>query len=167
VTAVDTVDRNIGLQGANAGIVTRFGGFIVDLVTIVVTFALAGQVVEWVLSTMRGRQFSFSNDRVESIVLLVAWVLLYCIYPLAVAGRTFGMAVVGIRVTRADGTDLNGWHAALRTIVFPLSFLVFGIGFLMILVTRDRRALHDFVAGSAVVYGWNARAARLRFLAKR
>ena len=37
----------------------------------------------------------------------------------------------------------------------------------MILVNRQRRALHDLIAGTAVVYSWNARAARLRFLAKR
>jgi AcrR family transcriptional regulator len=49
--------------------------------------------------------------------------------------------------------------------VFPLSFLLFGLGFLGILVQREHRALHDLIAGSAVVYAWDARAARLRFLA--
>jgi hypothetical protein len=50
--------------------------------------------------------------------------------------------------------------------VFPLSFLLFGLGFLGILVQRERRALHDLIAGTAVVYSWDARAARLRFLAR-
>ena len=54
----------------------------------------------------------------------------------------------------------------IRVIAFPLSFLLFGFGFLLILLKRDRRALHDLIAGSAVVYSWNARAARLRFLGK-
>jgi uncharacterized RDD family membrane protein YckC len=53
-----------------------------------------------------------------------------------------------------------------RVLVTPLSFLVFFAGFWLILFRRDRRALHDLIAGSAVVYGWDARAARLRFLAK-
>jgi uncharacterized RDD family membrane protein YckC len=77
------------------------------------------------------------------------------------------MAAVGVRVVRKDGGDVNGWHAVLRVIVFPLSFLVFGLGFLMIVVSRRQRALHDFIAGTEVVYSWNARAARLRFLSKR
>jgi uncharacterized RDD family membrane protein YckC len=51
--------------------------------------------------------------------------------------------------------------------VYPLSLLFFGFGSLLILFRRDRRALHDLIAGSAVVYAWDARAARLRFLAKR
>ena len=45
-------------------------------------------------------------------------------------------------------------------LVFPLSFLVLCLGFIMILLGRERRALHDVIAGTAVVYGWDARAAR-------
>ncbi len=30
----------------------------------------------------------------------------------------------------------------------------------------ERRALHDVIAGTAVVYPWDARAQRLRFLAR-
>jgi hypothetical protein len=52
----------------------------------------------------------------------------------------------------------------LRTLAFPLSFLLFGLGFTGILFQRNRRALHDMIAGTAVVYAWHARAARLRYL---
>ena len=52
----------------------------------------------------------------------------------------------------------------IRTLAFPLSFLLLGLGFTGILFQRDRRALHDMIAGTAVVYYWEARAARLRFL---
>ena len=166
MTSTGAIDRDIGLQGEHAGIVTRFGGFVVDLVTVTVLFALGGQVFEWLFSTLRGDQFHFSDERLDSAVLLVAWAFIYSAYPLAVAGRTFGMAVVGIRATRTDGSELGGWHAVLRVLAFPLSFLFFGVGFLMIPLNRDRRALHDLIAGTVVVYAWNARAARLRFLAK-
>jgi uncharacterized RDD family membrane protein YckC len=166
VTSSGTIDRDIGLQGEHAGIVTRFGGFVVDLVTVTVLFALAGQVFEWLFSTLRGHQFNLADESFDSAILLVVWAFFYCAYPLAVAGRTFGMAVVGTRATRTDGSELGGWHAVLRVLAFPLSFLLFGVGFLMILVNRDRRALHDLIAGTVVVYSWNARAARLRFLAK-
>jgi uncharacterized RDD family membrane protein YckC len=75
------------------------------------------------------------------------------------------MAVLGVQVVRADGYVLDPWRGALRALAFPLSFLFLGLGFLGILVQRERRALHDLIAGSAVVYAWDARAARLRFLA--
>jgi hypothetical protein len=34
-------------------------------------------------------------------------------------------------------------------------------------VVLNRRALHDLVAGTVVVYAWDARAARMRYLARR
>jgi len=71
-----------------------------------------------------------------------------------------------VRVLRADGTAIDPWRGVVRALVFPLSFLLFGLGFLGILVQREHRALHDLIAGTAVVYSWDARAARLRFLAR-
>ncbi len=47
-----------------------------------------------------------------------------------------------------------------------LARLDLGLGFLGILFGRVRRALHDSIAGTAVVYTWDARAARLRSLAR-
>jgi uncharacterized RDD family membrane protein YckC len=76
------------------------------------------------------------------------------------------MAVLGVRVVRADGAIADPWRGVVRAIVFPLSFLFLGLGFLGILVQREHRALHDLIAGTAVVYAWDARAARLRFLAR-
>ena len=155
------------MQGSYAGFVSRFGGFLIDIVTIAVLFALGGHVIDYLVSALRGPSFSFTTDApaLSGLALLI-WAFVYCAYPLAVSGRTFGMAVVGLRAVRKDGTALGGWHAVVRVIAFPLSFVLFGFGFLLILLKRDRRALHDLIAGSAVVYSWNARAARLRFLGK-
>ena len=58
-------------------------------------------------------------------------------------------------------------QAILRTLGLAVTLLTLGIGFLGIVYQRERRALDDFIAGTAVVYDWDARAARLRFLAKR
>jgi hypothetical protein len=38
-----------------------------------------------------------------------------------------------------------------------------GTGFTGILLGDRRRALNDVIAGTAVIYSWDARAARLRF----
>ena len=65
--------------------------------------------------------------------MLIVWAFIYCAYPLAVSGRTFGMAVVGLRAVRKDGSELGGWHAVVRVLAFPLSFVLFGFGFLLIL----------------------------------
>ena len=76
------------------------------------------------------------------------------------------MAVMGIRVVQSDGGLLRPRRAFVRTVTFPLSFIVFGLGLLGIIADRRHRAWHDRFADTAVVYAWDARVARLRFLAK-
>jgi uncharacterized RDD family membrane protein YckC len=165
--SVQRPDRDINLQGTYAGIVSRLAGCSIDLFMIAALFALAGHVVDYVVTVVRGESFMLRDAPIVSAILLAAWTVFYSAYPLAVAGRTLGMATVGLRAVRRDGRDLDGRRAVVRVLVFPLSFLLFGFGFLLILLNRDRRALHDLIAGTAVVYAWDARAARLRFLARR
>ena len=77
------------------------------------------------------------------------------------------MAVVGIRVVGRDGGELTARRGVVRAMAFPLSFLLFGLGFVGIVVGRERRALHDVIAHTTVVYDWDARSARLRLLTRR
>jgi len=160
-------DRDVGLQGHYAGGVTRLTAFVFDIVTVLVLFTLAGAVVEFIVSVVVGHRVHLSEASVAADVALALWWFVYCAYPLAASGRTFGMAVVGLRVVRADGSSYDARHAILRVLVFPLSIVFVVIAFLPLVLRRDRRALHDLIANSAVVYGWDARAARLRFLATR
>jgi uncharacterized RDD family membrane protein YckC len=74
---------------------------------------------------------------------------------------------VGLRAVAKDVRSLTTRQAIIRVLVTPLSFLLFFVGFWLALFRRDRRALHDLIAGTAVVYAWDARAAHLRFLARR
>lgn len=62
------------------------------------------------------------------------------------------MALLGLRVVRPDGTKASVTSAAVRALTFPLSVALFGLGFLGILFHTQRRALHDLIAGTAVVY---------------
>ena len=159
-------DRDVGLQGHYAGIVTRTAAFLLDALTVLVLFALAGQVVEFLVSSLRGDPFVLRDHPTLSVVALVGWAFFYLAYSLSVGGRTFGMGLVGVRVVRGDGREVDGKHAVLRVLALPFSFLLFGFGLLLILLRYDRRALHDLVADTAVVYAWDAYAARLRFLAR-
>jgi uncharacterized RDD family membrane protein YckC len=156
-----------GLEGHYAGIVTRLAGFVIDVVMIGVLFALGGLAIEYVASVMLRDSVEFSDATILPPVALGVWAFLYFAHPLAVSGRTLGMAVVGVRVVRADGSELGTRRAVVRVLALPLSFLLLCFGILLIVIRADRRALHDLIAGSAVVYAWDARAARLRFLARR
>ena len=95
------------------------------------------------------------------------WLFFYYWYCWGMAGKTPGAALLGIRVVRQDGHDLGFRRALIRTFVYPFSFAFFGIGLWGALLGRQRRTWQDLAAGSTVVYDWDARAARLRFLARR
>jgi uncharacterized RDD family membrane protein YckC len=159
-------DRDISRQGQYAGFVSRLGGLVIDVVAIAVGFALGGHVIEFIVSSLRTHPFHLTGHPNVGLVALLVWAFVYCAYPLSVSGKTLGMAVVGVRAVRKDGSDLDARHAVVRVIFFPLSFVLFGFGFLLVILRRDRRALQDLIADTAVVYSWDARAARLRFLSR-
>ncbi len=141
-------------------------GFFFDVLAVIFLYVIFIQVVQFLVSILSGDTFKVSDLPVASWLILILWAIFYCAYPVAAGGRTFGMAVTGLRVVRPDGTPVGGRGALIRVLALPLSFLTLGVGFLLILLRRDGRALQDLIGGTAVVYGWDARAARLRFLAR-
>jgi hypothetical protein len=64
-------------------------------------------------------------------------------------------------VVNRQGTTITGRQALVRTLVFPLSFLAFGLGFVGIFISPTRRTLHDAAAGTVVVYDWGDRPAEM------
>jgi uncharacterized RDD family membrane protein YckC len=164
VTRYVAPDRDLGLQGHPAGIITRSVGFLMDALALVVLYDVVVRIVEILVSTITGHSWQLSKAPVASWALLIVLAVLYCVYPVAAGGRTLGMAIVGLRVLRPNGTPVGGREAVVRLLALPLSFLTLGIGFLLILLRRDGRALHDLIGRTSVVYGWDARAARVRFL---
>jgi uncharacterized RDD family membrane protein YckC len=158
--------RSVTAQGHYAGSVSRLLAYAIDLLVSSGVFTLALAAVSYVVQIVTGNQVSWNRQNIVVVILYVAWEFFYFGYSWAVSGRTLGMAVLGVRVVRADGAAAEPRRGVVRSLVFPLSFLLLGLGFLGILVQRERRALHDLIAGTAVVYSWDARGARLRFLAR-
>jgi uncharacterized RDD family membrane protein YckC len=153
-------------QGHYAGSVSRFLAFVIDLAISVGLYELGLAAVSFVVQVVTRHSVTWGRQNIVVAIIFAAWELFYFGYSWAASGRTFGMTVLGVRVVRADGTAADPWRGIVRALTFPLSFLCLGLGFLGILVQREHRALHDLIAGTAVVYAWDARAARLRFLAR-
>jgi uncharacterized RDD family membrane protein YckC len=81
------------------------------------------------------------------------WCVAYFAFFWSADGQTPGDRVMRIRVLR-DGTGepLHAVRALLRVFALVLSALPLCAGFLLILVDNRRRALHDRLVGSIVVY---------------
>jgi uncharacterized RDD family membrane protein YckC len=146
------------------GAVSRFVAYAVDLGISTGVFMLALAAISFAASIITGDSISWNRNDLPVAILYVVWVFVYFAYSWGANGKTLGMALLGVKVVAADGTRAGPRRAVVRTLAFPLSFLLFGLGFTGILFQRNRRALHDMIAGTAVVYAWDARAARLRYL---
>jgi uncharacterized RDD family membrane protein YckC len=160
VTAGREAAGRVTLQGRYAGSASRFTAYAIDLAICSGLFALVLALVSYAAKVVTGQPVNWSGGSIAIDIIFIAWQLFYLGYSWAASGRTLGMMALGLRVVRADGTALNAPRAALRAVAFPLSFIVFGLGLVGILVQREHRALHDLIAGTAVVYSWDARAAR-------
>ena len=154
------------LQGKYSGFASRFAAFAVDVGVSLGVFMLTLAVVSFAARVLTGKDISWNKGDIWVIIAYAAWAFIYFAYSWAASGRTAGMALFGVRVVRDDGTDVSGRRAIARTAALPLSFLFLGLGFVGILLGDRRRALHDVIAGTAVIYSWDARAARLRFLSR-
>ncbi len=142
------------LLGTYAGAVSRLVGYAIDIGIVTASFAIGASIVEWLVSTVFPVELDLGDTPVAAGIALTVWAFFYFTYARATTGRTIGKALIGTRVVRADGSDLRAGRAALRVLVMPLSFLLLGIGLLLILLRKDRRALHDLIADTAEVYYW-------------
>jgi uncharacterized RDD family membrane protein YckC len=155
-----------GRQGHYAGAVTRLAAFAADVGASWGLFTLGAAALGFAIQLVTGRTYHLANHQLVSAAVLVVWEFIYFAYQWSLAGRTLGMALLGIQVVKSDGTPIGVRQAVVRTLALPFSFLFLGLGFVGILLARDRHAFHDRVAGTAVVYSWDARAAKLRWLAR-
>ncbi len=134
MTRLAAPGRDLALQGHYAGAVTRLASYVIDATTISALFAVGAAVFEYLVSNLFKSSFDIADYPVVTSAVFLGWSFVYFAVPLAASGRTFGSAILGLQVVRADGSDLDPRHAVIRTLAFPLSFLLFGFGFLLILV---------------------------------
>jgi uncharacterized RDD family membrane protein YckC len=164
---VEWVDRRDGsasgvMTGRYAGPLTRLLAAIVDLMAITASFTLMAGGVEF-LTDRFITGFSIVPEATSLLygILLGIWGFLYFVVGLALVGKTPGKALLGLRVVTDDGNPgLHGRQPLLRVLSYPLSFILL-LGFIGVVFGRERRAWHDRIAGTAVVYDWGSRTATL------
>jgi uncharacterized RDD family membrane protein YckC len=161
------MDMTVGRQGHYAGGISRLAAFGTDIGALWGLYSAGIALLSLASELITGKSVTVTHHQIPAIIVLVIWGFFYFAYPWAVSGKTLGMAVFGLQVVTAEGAPIDPRQAALRTITLPLSFLVLGLGFLGIFFQRERRTLHDLIVGTAVVYSWDARAAHLRWMARK
>ena len=155
------------LRGHHAGFASRFIAFVFDCVVSIGVFMLTLAAASFAASVLTGSSIHWSRANTWVVVAFFAWEFFYFAFAWTGTGKTPGMWLIGIQVIGQDGRRAGTKRGLVRTLAFPLSFILLGLGFISILFEHDRRALHDLIADTAVIYCWDAREARLRSLARR
>jgi len=154
--------------GQYAGPVTRAAAYLVDVAIAVLVFEATLAVTLYLLDVVT--HADVQTDDLPTWLTAISfglWLWVYFGGSWAASGKTAGMALLGVRVVNGDGAPLDRWRGLMRAPALGLSMLTFGIGLIGIVIGRRHRGLQDVLVGSVVVYDWDARVARLRFLARR
>ena len=113
----------------------------IDAVVVYFTFQIAG--------------LPFTEWRSISLAPLVMFLLMvkaayFSVFTM-VGGQTVGKMATGIRVVTDNDRDVEPSRAVQRALAALASLATAGIGFVPVLFSDDRRALHDRLAGTRVV----------------
>ena len=141
--------RSLGpalLAARPAGFWIRAAAVAIDSAVLLLGRAALSLVAWLVFGAAAGtRPVRAALDLVTAAGIAAYWLLMHWM-----SGQTVGKRVVGVRVVSLDGGPLTLGGALLRLFGYWLSSLVFGIGYLMAAFRRDKRALHDLLAGTRV-----------------
>ena len=139
-----------------AGFWIRLAAWIADMVCLfLATIVLAVLVLATIW--FGGRLGGEINEQVMALagysgaVIVMASGFLYFTLFVGSSGQTPGKKLFGLKIVRVNGLEMTYGRACLRSLCWILSLLLFSIGFLMIAFTRQKRGLHDILAGTRVI----------------
>ena len=134
------------LTGDPAGFWIRLAGAMIDGAILV-----AVQLI--LIAIWPGIPEYFDSDSpfhwVDVLLLLLS--ALYYTIGVSVWSTTIGKRVFGLRVLRPDGSKAGPGRALARYFASGVSFLILGIGYLMIAFRSDKRGLHDVICDTVVL----------------
>ena len=87
-----------------------------------------------------------------SIILSIALAAAYEVYFVSTRGGTLGKLALGLKIVRADGSPVDAGLALGRWFAHFLSGAIFMIGYIMAGFDAQKRALHDHICQTRVIY---------------
>jgi uncharacterized RDD family membrane protein YckC len=138
----------------------RCGAILIDYIMLALIMTFSTMVAR----TMGGgaRLAGGTAEKVGIFFTLVAAVLDLGVL-VGLTGKTLGKWTTGLRLERTDGSLPGiGWALLRHFVGYPISFFLFGIGFLMAIVNPTGRALHDLIAGTVVIREYGPSASQTR-----
>jgi len=158
------------MQGQYAGFASRAVAFVLDTVIISLAVVLTSWLTAQMLDYFAGIDIRacppLTEFRLYIITCLVvqwglnlfaiAFPFLYLLTLWILSGQTIGHYLLGLRVVQMNGKRINLVTGILRILGYVACFLTLGLGFLLVLISDQRRGLQDRFARTCVIYAWDA-----------
>ncbi len=143
---------NFDAERLKSPFLLRCGAILIDYILIV-----SIPTISLLLSRLMGvPDAKFLNNEFTNVGWLLMIVLALTnliIFPLF-SGQSIGKMLTGLRIVSKDGNVPSFRNLLLRHFVgYPLTILTLGLGFLFSVLNQKGRALHDFLAGTVIIYG--------------
>lgn len=152
VIITEQVVVDFDAERLKAPFLLRCGAILIDyilFVSVPVISLLFGRFKEYDGAKLLNNELSNAGWLILILLVLTNFVIL----PLF-SGQTVGKILTGLRIVKTDGNAPTFSRLLVRHLIgYPLTVLTLGIGFLFSVLNRKGRALHDFLAGTMVVYG--------------
>jgi uncharacterized RDD family membrane protein YckC len=127
----------------------RCGALLIDYIALI-SLVVLGTLIARMLGG--GARSAGSSAETAGILLAITMALLNLGVIPGLTGLTLGKWATGLRIERSDGGNPGIGRALLRHFIgYPLSFALFGLGFLIAAVSVHGKGLHDMIAGTIVV----------------
>lgn len=148
------------LQGRRVGLVTKCAAMFIDFVVVLVGYPalLWGWAIIVALLDFSVPHYPDTSGTV-GVVVTAAWQILYFLIGWHAAGRTVGMAVMGIRVVSRHHEKINLFQAVVRLVVMNFTFPIIPI---WLFFAPSRLALHDRASRTQVIYDAMSRRTRVK-----
>lgn len=133
--------------------VSQFGGFWARFAALLLDGILIGIVVMLAISIANLDTTSQAVQLGEGLFTLAYAVVLPGIWY----GYTVGKRILGVRVVKTDNKDVHIGTMLLREFVGGVIYaftlgIALVVSIFMVALRRDKRAIHDFIAGTYVTY---------------
>jgi uncharacterized RDD family membrane protein YckC len=138
-------------QGRRAGVVSRVIAMVVDLLVVVGVLVAVYAIWTGLAFLLHPRSFHFPDGlgwSIPAVGFVVA--VPYLTLTWHATGRSYGAALLGLRVVGRDGRRLRFVIALLRAVICAL----FPIGLLWVAVSPANRSVQDILLRTSVVYDW-------------
>ena len=141
-------------EATRAGFGPRAAAYILDRALLFAALLIVRAPV-WLASMfgpgrLTAKSFLFDHSALD----VICWVLAAAYFVLMTyfTGGTLGKKVMRLRVEKADGSDLRFVDVLYRETVGRFLSGILCLGYLMVLADKEKRAFHDWLCATRVVY---------------